>query len=248
MKHRLITRGFLAFACLLGWLTSFQMLSAETNEKILSASGIKVTSPEALASWQTKMPELGFDERPLSQVMNHLRDEFPGVNFVISGQAENIPVALKLRHVGLEEILEALTFATDGQARFDVRKENLVVVQGRPRREAKPVLQAFSLHRYLDAKSQEESAEALARLEQTLESAWMMLAESEGGGPAPERPRLSIHRNTKILIAVGHPDQLAAIEEIINALQGPAPMPSHDAGGNRSGAPGAGDSGLLQTR
>jgi hypothetical protein len=109
-------------------------------------------------------------------------------------------------------------------------------------------LKAFSLHRYLEGKSQEESAVALARLEQTLEDAWNMLAQGEEGGPAPEKPRLSIHRNTKILIAVGLPEQLAAIEEIINALQGPAPMSSRDAGGNPRGTPGAGDSGLRQTR
>ena len=214
---------------------SLDAQQAATQEAKVLAGGIRVTSADAMVSWEKKLAEVEFRRASIEEVIGYLREEFSAINFVSSQQALDIPVTLHLRNVRLEEIMDAITFATDGQVRFDPSKENLVAVQARAIRTSKPVLKAYSLHRYLDGKSKEEADKAIMELQKTLEVSWAMLQGDQNESSNQIRPSLSIHENTKVLIAVGQPAQLEAIEEIINALQGSFPSRAGTRGGYGGG-------------
>jgi len=180
--------------------------------------------PAVQKAWERRLERVSFDELPIREVVKYLREKYPEINFVMNGGAADVQVKIELRSVTLGNILDALTFASNGNVRFDKKELRLVTVLGRePRKRVAAELRAFSLSRYLSGLSEEDTERALKELDDVLNSSWEMLQNTRLAGEEFSFPKLSIHRKTKLLIVVGQPEQLEAVEQIVTALQGAAP-------------------------
>ena len=185
--------------------------------------------------WQRQVGELGFQSVPVRDVVDVLGEHYPEINFVANESAQDITVSAKLRAVSLENILEALTFASDGRVQFKKRDARLVVVMAREQKRNPPVLRAFNLSRYLGDRKPEEVGEALKDIERVLMSAWTMLREADPDSQDVPQPELFIHRKTKLLIAVGQEEQLKVISQVVGALDGGASASFRGGGGYGGG-------------
>lgn len=87
---------------------------------------------------EKKRAEAVFDGLPLTEVVAWLEKTFPDVNFVLPQRLLelNPAVVLRLRAVGVRDILEAINIATDGVVESEVRSPTLVAL--RPRYELGP--------------------------------------------------------------------------------------------------------------
>ena len=195
--------------------------------------------------WQRQVGELGFQSVPVRDVVDALGKHYPEINFVANESAQDILVSVKLRAVSLENILEALTFASDGRVQFKKRDDRLVVVMAREQKRKPPVLQAFNLSRYLGDRKPEEVGEALKDIERVLHNAWAMLREADPDSQDVPQPDLSIHRKTKLLIAVGQEEQLKVISQVVGALDGGSSMPPGFGGGYGGGGGGGYGGGMM---
>ncbi len=196
------------------------------------------TSPDIGKAWEKRIPQLSSDNLPLDEVVKLLRQEFPELNFIVKQKARSESVSVMLRLVTLEEILKAIDPATEGRVRviwptnefdrmiiFD-RTERAVSVDsttGLPfPATGKKVCRVFNLSEYLSHFPENEVDGAIKEIRGVLETAWTMLrqANEEADEPAPS---LSVHRGTKLLVAVGRPEDLQILEQVVIGLQGSAP-------------------------
>lgn len=189
------------------------------------------------------IPDVVFDSLPVSEVVTFLRDKFPDVNFVTVGPVERVHVSLELRNVRLGDILLAMQLATDHALEIDDAGERIVAIRasadnGRSRK----VVRAFDISGYLERAMESSGgsisgsieeivkernrwkAEAVAKLEELLQSTWHNLYRADHGRyPTREDrqtwPHLSFHSEAGILVAIGEGRQLEVIEEIVGALE-----------------------------
>jgi hypothetical protein len=164
----------------------------------------------------------------------------PEINFVIQAPVKEIPVTLKLRSVTLDDIFTALdicTKQTPGGAiepatglpisgntleikKLSDRMVTFMVYEGGMRAmSTMTVCRAFSLSRYLAGKADKEVNEAMTEIEDALQTAWKMLQAADQANSKLQRPQLNLHRATKLLIVVGHPQQVQVVEEVIGQLE-----------------------------
>jgi hypothetical protein len=176
------------------------------------------------------------DNFPLEEVVRQLRERFPEINFLIKTQGDPnteggpalISVTVRLNSVTLAEILKALELGAARPIQITgVPDERLVVFERQPNpkppgqieAENRILTRVFNLGSYLAGRSDGEVNPALEQLYEVVELTGRLLRE--GGGARDFSPRLHVHKNTKLLIAVGRADELAVVSEVITRLQEP---------------------------
>ncbi|MDA7867167.1 hypothetical protein N9B57_04440 [Verrucomicrobia bacterium] len=169
--------------------------------------------------WEKQLDTVVFENLQLSEVVEFLREEFDGINFVLADELRDVEPFLKLRRVTISDILEGLALATDGLVQHKQVSDRLVHLFADSGIQRRPELKAFNLRIYFDAFGGEEE-EALKELYQVLEQGWGMMRQADGGRSQGRRPELSIHQKTKLLIAVGYQTELGVVESIVDALHG----------------------------
>lgn len=169
--------------------------------------------------WEKQLDMVVFENLPLFEVVQFLRQEFDGLNFVLAEELRDEVPFLKLRRVTISDILEGLALATDGLVQHKQVSERLVHISADPGLQRSPELKAFNLRNYFNAFEGEEE-EALKELYQVLEEGWIMMRHANGNRKQGRKPELSIHQRTKLLIAVGHHTELNVVEAIVDALHG----------------------------
>jgi len=188
--------------------------------------------------WHRRLPDFQADGLPLSEVANALSEKFPEVNFVLDPVVKETMVAMKLRSVTLEDIFTAIGITTQtGSGAIDPttgipphgavqankvsdRMVSFTLRQSPTPEITKPICRAFSLARYLDGKSEADSAKALEDVEQVLELCWSLLRGANSSSAKLGAPNLSLHRATKLLVVVGQPDQIEVVQQVIGELEG----------------------------
>lgn len=194
--------------------------------------------------WERRLKELRLDGVPLMELMRFLEEKFPEVNFVLTPGDDDPSVSLNLRGVTLDDIFMAVNLATRGRVqatKVTDRMVNLRLLEAPPTEPApRKICRAFSLSRYLSGRSNEQMDLALKDLEDALERCRQMLQEANPGERMNQELKLSLHRTTKLLLAVGLPEQLAVVEEVVNQLEG---VPSSVAIDPATGLPVAGGGG-----
>ena len=200
-------------------------------------SRANLSLPDGLAARERLLADISIKDTPLSEVVDQLRDTFPEINFIITGDANNFAVTLQLRSVNLDDILMALTIASNDQIEVEEVNERLVTIRPVVREARKPMLRAFNLSSYLAKRggSEEENEEALQEVYDVLINAWEMFQSANHEMRHVAMPSLSHHRNTKLLIVVGLEEHLQVIEQVVNALQGGASVMGRGYGGGFGG-------------
>ena len=153
-----------------------------------------------------------------------------------------------LRSVTLEEILKAIGPATEGRVQviwndndrlviFDQASRALPVdpATGQPfPNSGKKICRVYNVSDYLNGLADKDADKAIAEIQNVLETAWKMLRDANSDIDEPI-PTLSVHRGTKLLIAVGRPEDLMILDQVVTRLQGssaqstaiPVPPDSH---------------------
>lgn len=176
--------------------------------------------PEKHSSlWDRQLEVVVFEDIPLTEVVQYLRDQFDGLNFVLAEELQNVEPFLKLRRVSVSDILEGLSLATGGLVQHQKISDRLVHLFPDPGLQQRPELRAFNLRNYFETFGGEEE-EALKELYQVLEQGWTMMRQLNRSGARGNKPELSIHQKTKLLIAVGYDSELRVVESIVDALHG----------------------------
>jgi hypothetical protein len=180
-----------------------------------------VPPPDIQAAWKRRIPELNVDGWPVSEIVSQLRKQFPELNFIVTHGANEQGIRVLLRSVTLDEILKGLEIAAEGQLQITRQDERLVVFD-KPHATTEPrpaSCRVFNLSNYLGNRVDKEAEAALKELNQALDSAWNMLATANGEQDTTRKPMLNMHRGTKLLIAVGRPDDLEVIDQVVQQLQ-----------------------------
>lgn len=164
-----------------------------------------------------------YDDLPLEEIVKNLRKDFPEINFILPEELGQIIVRLELRDVGLSEITQAIQIACRSE-NILIQQENserLFSFQRNPRAAAnaenKPVLRAFNLTGYLATRPPAEQESAIKMIYELAEQAVHLL---ESARQKVSLPRIEMHLGAKMLMAVGTPDQLQVLEEIVSSLPG----------------------------
>src|SRR4051812_16551665 len=144
------------------------------------------TAPDIAKAWQKRIPELNSDNLPLDEVVKHLRQEFPELNFVVKQKARSQSVSVMLRLVTLEEILKAMDPATEGQVRviWPTNESDRMIIFDRIERavsvdpttglpfpgDGKKVCRVFNLSEYLSQFPENEVDGAIKEIRGVLET------------------------------------------------------------------------------
>ena len=229
--HVILSQGLL----LLLLATSYDLSAADAPQPKETAKKT-VAEPNVSAAWLRRIPEVTSDNLPLGEIIQLLRRDFPELNFLIKQQSEtdvdvsSISVKMTLRAVTLEEILKALELAADRPIQITRSPEDrLVIFENKPGPVAVDATglpiqshvstRVFNISRYLESRTDKEIATAMQEVQDVLQTVGRMYAETHQGN-WKFNPRLNIHRGTKLLIAVGRPDELAVVEQVVMELQG----------------------------
>ncbi len=184
-----------------------------TNAAVVSNTN---TGPGSEA-WARRLASLKMEALPLVEVVKELDGKFPEVNFIVPDAGRDATVSLNLRNVSLQEVLDAIEMSSEGAVR-SMKRGNMVsfaVARSGNSRGNSALCRVFRLSPYLDGKSEKESEVAVKSLYDALTLAWTMLGEQERG---VQRPNLTIHRETKLLIAVGREKELSVVEQVVREL------------------------------
>lgn len=202
-----------------------------------------VPEPSVAAAWQRRIADFRSDGIPLDELVNRLRMDFPELNFMVKEKARSEGVSAQLRSVTLEEILKAIEPGTEERVRViwpTNNNDRLVIFdKGHGSRAAidpatglpmpgtadEKACRVFSLSKYLASRADKDADAAIKELREALENAWQMLRRANGQN-IYDLPELSFHRGTKLLIAVGRPEDLSILEQLVKELQGSGPSTS----------------------
>ena len=253
--NTIISRCFVV----LSLLAADPVIAADSPEK--KAAPV-VPEPNASLAWQRRIHDFMSDSLPLGEVVQYLRQQFPEINFLIKQQTEtdidaaSITIRMNIRAVTLQEFLQAMEIAAQRPIQITgAPGERLVVFESKSAAVAvdaaglplRPVIQTrvFNISRFLERSGKEEK-EALAELNDVLEITGKLYTDANREA-RPFKPRLHIHRGTKLLIAVGSTEELNVIDQVVNSLQSSPPStkvpatPERGTKGNAPGEPPAGN-------
>jgi len=208
--------------------------SARAGDKTPPAVATEQT-PDLSAAWQRRIPQFHCDGAPLDEVVKELRVKFPELNFLVKQKVRSESITVSLRSVNLQEILQAVEPATEGQVHvlWPTNEERLIIFErkdsgpridpstGLPLQAGRKVCRVYNLSEYLKGMSDSELDGAIKELKDVLEQAWSMLRQANDENEPS--PTLSIHRGTRLVVAVGSPEDLAVLEQVVIGLQGSAP-------------------------
>lgn len=168
----------------------------------------------------------------IEELARLLEGEFERASFVVPQTVANIRVTLKLRNVNLNQILQAVAFATEQRVAAEEITENVygfrLVPRTLPNGQPEPqtavrVLSLAGAPQLAGGASAEASAESFKKVVDELATAFndavVMLREADPGSTV-EQPRLKFHPSTKLLVAVGKPEELNIVEQLVAALGG----------------------------
>lgn len=159
-----------------------------------------------------------FEQVQVSEIIQHLRETFPDINFVLAPPAGSLTVTMHMRNVTLEGMLQALVLAANEEILCEQMEENLFLIRPAERVRQKAHLMAFNLAPYLQGRTEEEIPEALQALEELLQISWQMLEHADENRRGIPHPQLKIHEKTSLLLVVGREEQLEVISQVIQAL------------------------------
>ncbi len=225
---------------------------------------IRPSAPELIAfsnAVEKMRVEANFDAIPLSEVVQWLWKTFPEVNFVLPQSVADLnpPVSLRLRAVGLRDILEAINIATDGAVGYEVRSSTLVAFLSRAGAafggggygagygvgfagqalpgvaiEPPPTYQVMNLREVLRLKDPEAIRRTLDTIKEitgrTLE---IMAADSPGSRPSQPIKSFDYHEGSGVLVIIGQPTAIKVAMDVIRNLR---TQDSGGGGGNTGGA------------
>jgi type II secretory pathway component GspD/PulD (secretin) len=170
--------------------------------------------------------DVNFKDAPIADVIEFLSKKDEGFNVVVQQNVKDIGVSLKLRNVSAQQVLNALPFASEGTVQLEDLPDGIVGVKAAMPPQAfgndglpiRPECRIFSLSAYLAGKDEKAGAAAIEQFHQSLDAAVRMLnnASPQTGVKVPQ---LQVNPETKLLIAVGMPDDLAVVEQLVGALQ-----------------------------
>ncbi len=199
---------------------AFQSISVLGQAPAAGAGGGGFPSiPKEVSLLEKQVDQIEFDGLPLADIVHFLRDEFDGLNFVLADELSDVSLNLSLRRVTIIDILEGISLATNRLVLYEQVSDRLFHIRPDSMTQQQTQLRAFNLRGYFAAYEGEED-EALKELYELLDDGWTMVRRGRGGNLQSRRPELSIHRKTKLLIAVGFHAELAVVESIVEALQG----------------------------
>ena len=216
------------------------------NQNVIGQSEVNespqpVVTPQVTAPYKTKViAQLNFVKTNLKDVLSELRDIFDGVQFVTNGPVERLTVDIELRSVNLRNILTAIEIQLEGQIRIREMEGNLVAVYANVPPAPKPILRAFSIAPYIKIKVNEafekhdknlepEELETLKddilqvaedEIYDTIERSLQMLRDVSETSDQVGLAKLSIHPRSKLMIAVGSPESVEVVGQIVIALNG----------------------------
>jgi hypothetical protein len=198
--------------------------------------GSAATEPEIAKAWERRIPELNLNQLPLEEIVNLLRNKFPELNFMAKQKARNESVSLVLRSVTLEEILKAIEPATEGRVvvLWPTNNGDRLVIFDRASQavpvdpstglpfpnSGKKICRVFSLSDYFAMNPDVDIDVSIKEIQNVLQTAWSMMREANAEDEP--MPTLSVHRGTKMLVAVGRPEDLVILSQVVSELQGHA--------------------------
>jgi hypothetical protein len=193
----------------------------------------------------TRLQEVFYDGFPLPEVVNHLREQTEqqdpeklGVNFMIVNRNDHpeplatgevpLPVPIRvdlgsaivrinppLKNIRLIDALDAVVKQADVPIQYSIEEYAVVFSEKTPAE----ATQVFSLAKYLAGRSGQNVGEALKDLNELFEITWG-LHQQTASSQLRFAPRLHLHRGTQLLIAVGQPEHLNIIAQVIRELEG----------------------------
>ena len=214
----------------------------------------QVTTPvKPSAAYGAKViAQIQFSNVSLKDALYVSRDEFEGVQFVTSGPVERWTIDIELRSVNLRNMLKAIEIQLEGQVKIKEEEDNMIAVYAHLPAAPKPVLRAFSIGPFMETKLIEAAeshgknleSEELEKLKEevlhhaeneiheTVYRSLEMLSEAREASDHPGIPQLNIHPRTQLMIAVGSPEAVEVVGQIVSALNGHVQaVSSYGAGG-----------------
>jgi len=225
------------------------MKTRSTFHSFLAIISLALAASAPLAFGQSKPPPPGgmvtmdvdFKDATIAEIVEFLAKKDEGLNVVVQQTVKAIQVSLKLRNVTSQQVLNALPFATEGGVDIETLPDSMVGVKaamspqniGSDGLPIRPECRIFSLAAYLAGKDEKVRDIAIEQFHRSLDSAVQMLNDASPQTRV-KTPQLQVNPETKLLIAVGLPDDLAVVEQLVTALQGNASAPVY---GYRKDAP-----------
>jgi hypothetical protein len=215
--------------CCAAWLLSTftpalaQNLFGQVPMAVDPTTGLPVAPAKPIPeTWSKEIKDFKFDGVPMGEIVVYLQEKVTGINFVITPDAaEYVLPPVRLSSVTLEDVFTAIRIISSGEIQISPESAMLVSVTriappAKPRGFKKSCV-AYNLSLYLQGKQGPELEQSMKDVEDALERCWKML--DQANNQRYERPALSLHAPTKMLIAVGEPDQLMVIEQIVRQLE-----------------------------
>jgi hypothetical protein len=181
--------------------------------------------------------DVEFDGLILADIVKYLREvpAFRKVNFVVSPRVrdygQEVAIHVKLRAVGLRDILSAIGIATDDQVTFEVRTPTLVAVIPGPTWQptpepapATPVLQPPSYQVVnLQELVRQKNPNAMDKIILEIRDLVSQTLQTVHGH-TNLAPHLNYHEGSGILVIVGQPEAIKITMDIIRNLRFPEPQ------------------------
>jgi hypothetical protein len=132
------------------------------------------------------------------------------------------------RNVTLEQALQAISFATENRVLAEEITENVhgfrlvprTLPDGQPEPQTTVRVLSLAGAPQLGGEAPPETfKKVVEELETAFNDAIAMLREADPGSTV-EQPRLKFHPSTKLLVAVGKPEELNIVEQLVAALGG----------------------------
>ena len=157
-KVNMLTRLFVGVGLMV-------LVSSQAQDDLLKPVPVKMT-------WKDQIiKECQFEGLPLSEVIRFLRDEFHDVQLVTAGPVEKVLVDLELRSVGLRNILKAVEIQQQGLVKVTDEGGDMLSIQVRMPKEAKPILKAFSFGPYFNRVQGELFQQEKWKIDEAIKSA-----------------------------------------------------------------------------
>jgi hypothetical protein len=164
----------------------------------------------------------------IENLVEHLRQDYPDVNFVLTPGARSMVVEnLELHSVDVSDFMKALEFATDGAVRGNRVSDNTWALLAR-NKTAEPApdrqVEVFNLTGYLhnlgktDDQGADEALHSIAKLVADVVEVTMRDLHED---PAKvDHPSFQVHPGANLLIVVGSPRAIDITRKVVSALPG----------------------------
>ncbi len=153
--------------------------------------------------------------------MEIIRSQVPDLNVVVPPSLSDVAVGpLKLRNIAVDGLARAIVAATDNRIEDVYDGDAYLTFAGNPHvAQQQSVCRILSLRAYLDGRPANEVDRSINDLTEVVTLACRHLEEARNGVQV-KTPQFSVHPATKLLIAVGSPEAVNIVEEVVNAVSG----------------------------